>query len=79
MLAEILALSSFNFFRSYGKAGASIELFQAENDFKTSSAVNYPQRGEPGIGEIDFIMGYWKFWEIFYIPSWQRAANRPIL
>ena len=40
----IKALNSLHSSRSYGRTGASTELFLAENDFKTSSTVNFPKK-----------------------------------
>ena len=36
--------------RSYGRTGASTELFLAENDLKTSSKVNFPNKGVRNAG-----------------------------
>ena len=49
----IKALNSLSFSRSYGRTGASTELFLTENDFKTSFTVNFPKKGEPGMMGID--------------------------
>ena len=56
----IKALNSLSFSRSYGRTGASTELFLTENDFKTSFTVNFPKKGEPGMMGIDFITGGWE-------------------
>ena len=70
------ALNSPYSSRSYGRTGASIESFLAEIDFKTSFTVKFPKKGGArNRGNWFYNEGDGKFWEILYIPSWQRTAD----